>query len=210
MLPVWEDSFSIHNDTIDNQHKKLFQLAHKAYMMDIKGTNRTEIKNILAEFFDYMKEHFADEESYMQKVGYPDLERHKILHKTIIEELSKTILTIKNVYDMREHLKVVAHDWLLGHILHEDMRIKEFRAKPFVKLQPLKGIDDTPSESDSARDDESEGELEEVAPDERFSYMCGCEGKIHKISPEIHAKIQNKEKFFKCSKCKEFIRPVES
>ncbi len=192
MLPKWEDRFSIHNNKIDLQHKKLFQLAQKAYMLGLKGKgiNPVEIKVILAEFFNYIKVHFADEESYMQEIGYPGLEKHKVLHKTIVEELAQAIKTIKNVHDMQEKLKIVAHDWLLGHILHDDMLIEEYRVKAAVKLS-------------------AEVEEEFAKPkSEEYLYECGCSGKIHKISPEVHETIQSGKKSFRCSKCKEAIRLI--
>lgn len=32
MIPVWDDKYSIGNNGIDKQHKKLFELAKKAYI----------------------------------------------------------------------------------------------------------------------------------------------------------------------------------
>lgn len=191
MLPKWEDRFSIHNNKIDLQHKKLFQLAHKAYMLDLKGTSRPEIKNILGEFFSYMKEHFDDEEAYMKEIGYPELEYHKVLHRTIVEELSKIITTISNVHDMREKLKVIAHDWLLGHILHHDMLIEDYRVRAAVEL------------SDEVHEAFTK-------PKDEHLYECGCPGKIHKIAHDTHELIEKKKKSFRCSKCKTTIKPIEA
>lgn len=190
MLPKWEDRFSIHNEKIDMQHKKLFQLAYKAYNLELIGTNRSEIKLILGEFFEYMKTHFADEEAYMEKLEYPEIIKHKRLHKIIIEELSKTIRTVKNVHDMREKLKIIAHDWLLEHILHDDMMIEDYRVRAAVTMN-----------------DEQErvfGEHQEA-----HLYECGCKGKIHKVPPTVHETISKKEKTFRCKVCKEAIKPIE-
>ena len=38
---------------------------------------------------DYTKQHFRDEEAYMAKINYPDLEQQKTAHKKFVEELSK-------------------------------------------------------------------------------------------------------------------------
>ncbi|ECQ5782963.1 chemotaxis protein, partial [Campylobacter jejuni] len=38
---------------------------------------KDEIKNLLAEFFNYMKDHFYEEERYMELIKYPDIETHK-------------------------------------------------------------------------------------------------------------------------------------
>ncbi|OEV90398.1 chemotaxis protein [Campylobacter jejuni] len=77
MLPKWDDSYSVHNAKIDEQHKKLFELAGKVEYLIDKPVYKDEIKNLLAEFFNYMKDHFYEEERYMELIKYPDIETHK-------------------------------------------------------------------------------------------------------------------------------------
>lgn len=40
MLPTWTKDISVHNDKIDAQHKKLFEIAGRAYMMTEKVKQR--------------------------------------------------------------------------------------------------------------------------------------------------------------------------
>ncbi|EIA78391.1 bacteriohemerythrin, partial [Campylobacter coli] len=62
MLPKWDSSFSVHNAKIDDQHKKLFELAAKVEIVSDRSVSKNEVKELLAEFFNYMKDHFNDEE----------------------------------------------------------------------------------------------------------------------------------------------------
>ena len=126
-LPEWSEEFSIHNEMIDMQHKKLFQIAHKAGLLIYKQVDAGEIRKILAELFDYMKEHFHDEEAYMEQIKYPDIERHKKLHKEIIANMCDLIQNIK--YDFKQKLAIITEQWLITHILKEDMRIEQYRAE---------------------------------------------------------------------------------
>ena len=67
MVPSWDDKYSIGNSDIDLQHQKLFDLAKKSFIYANKNVSREEIRGIVAEFFEYMKEHFKDssyEEDY--------------------------------------------------------------------------------------------------------------------------------------------------
>ena len=50
MLPEWSSEYSVHNQTIDAEHRKLFELAHRVEAAANKATNRSEVKEILAEF----------------------------------------------------------------------------------------------------------------------------------------------------------------
>lgn len=74
MLPKWDKSYSVHNNKIDQQHKKLFELAAKVeYILD-KPVYKDKIKILLTEFFNYMRYHFNDEEKYMLTIKYPYFE----------------------------------------------------------------------------------------------------------------------------------------
>ena len=64
-IPTWDDKYSINDERIDTQHKKLFELAAKVESAVYGFAKRDELKEILMELFNYMKEHFANEENYM-------------------------------------------------------------------------------------------------------------------------------------------------
>lgn len=50
MLPAWGMSYSVHNAKIDEQHKKLFELARKVEKISDKSVCKNEVKDLLAEF----------------------------------------------------------------------------------------------------------------------------------------------------------------
>ncbi|AVK81897.1 bacteriohemerythrin [Campylobacter fetus] len=180
MIPVWDDKYSIGNNGIDKQHKKLFELAKKAYIYANKNISRDDIRNIITEFFEYMKEHFRDEEVYMELIEYPYLEQHAAIHKDIISSMSNLIKTAKNVNDLKENLVVIAEKWLLEHILHHDIRIEEWR-----KLQL-----NNPNKPSTTK---------------KYKYTCGCPNKIHIVSIAIHNKII-KGKKYSCMICNSEIK----
>lgn len=87
LIPTWNEKYSIHNTMINIQHQKLFELAGKVEFMFDKPVYKDDVKALLAEFFNYMKDRFNDEEKYMKLIGYPDLEEHKRIHKEIIQSM---------------------------------------------------------------------------------------------------------------------------
>lgn len=58
MLPKWDNSYSVHNAKIDKQHKKLFELAAKVEIVSDKSVSKNEVKELLAEFFNYYERSF--------------------------------------------------------------------------------------------------------------------------------------------------------
>ncbi|TWO24683.1 bacteriohemerythrin [Campylobacter insulaenigrae] len=185
MLPRWCDKYSIHNKDIDEQHKKLFELAANAEMISDKPIHKGQVKFLLADFFNYMKEHFADEEKYMAKIGYPDLPNHQKIHKSIIQSMIDLIQNIKSTNDLKEKLNIIASKWLLEHILQEDMKIEKWHQEHLKKQSSI--------------------EIEEPLQN-TYNYICSCKNKIHKVSYEIHKKIQTSNVHYKCKICQEYIK----
>ncbi|ADT65491.1 hemerythrin family non-heme iron protein [Campylobacter jejuni] len=191
MLPKWDKTFSVHNAKIDEQHKKLFELAGKVEYLIDKPVYKDEIKNLLAEFFNYMKDHFYEEERYMELIKYPDIETHKKIHKHIIQSMIELIKNIKSTNDLKEKLYLAVKKWLLEHILYEDMKVEQYRRSSLA------------SEDDKEVSFEEEGdeELENAV----YLYICKCSGAIHDVPFGIHEKIKLQGKKFKCKKCREAL-----
>ncbi|EAM0381105.1 hemerythrin family non-heme iron protein [Campylobacter jejuni] len=191
MLPKWDKTFSVHNAKIDEQHKKLFELAGKVEYLIDKPVYKDEIKNLLAEFFNYMKDHFYEEERYMELIKYPDIETHKKIHKHIIQSMIELIKNIKSTNDLKEKLYLAVKKWLLEHILYEDMKVEQYRRSSLA------------SEDDKEVSFEEEGdeELENAV----YLYICKCSGAIHDVPFGIREKIKLQGKKFKCKKCREAL-----
>lgn len=188
MLPKWDDKFSVHNSHIDAQHKQLFKLAGQAYALANKQITIEEIKALLMGFFDYMKKHFRDEEIYMEAIGYPDLERHHQIHRKIVQDLAGLIQETKNADDLKEKLAIIAKDWLLTHILQEDMKIEQYRRQSYKNGQ---------AEEESSFEQTPQAE-------EIYHYVCNCPGKVHDVPYLVHKKIKNGASF-RCRSCKTAI-----
>jgi len=127
---MWKESFAIGIDRIDTQHKDLFQMLGITQRSLQKTVRAADYKhycmNTLYFLKNYRKQHFVDEESYMDSIGYADIEAHKKIH----EALSKTLdefenRVIESDYDatvIRESLdKIIAA--FIQHVVSEDQKI---------------------------------------------------------------------------------------
>ena len=123
----WDNAYSIGIKLIDTQHKHLFDLVNKLYVLEGNSNIKEQIRQILYEFNDYTVTHFKDEEEYMASISFPELENHKMLHKAIIETLAKIIHTPATLSIIQSKMKVVAKRVLIEHILHEDTKIKLYQ-----------------------------------------------------------------------------------
>lgn len=120
-------------ETIDDQHRKIFQLADQVYEL-LKDENMLykdgELLKIVQELQDYTKYHFSEEEIYMEKIGYSRLEEQKIQHEKFIEELDKLNQAVQQI-SLRNQDQVIFKlldyltYWLKVHIEKFDMLIKK-------------------------------------------------------------------------------------
>ncbi len=125
----WTSNLSVGVAAIDEQHKTWFDKAEKLFEA---GKNRQAASYIgeLLEFLDeYTKKHFADEEAYMQSIGYPGLLEQKTAHASFVKELAK----LKDEYRQSgSNFLVIVNansmvlGWLTNHIANMDKKIGEF------------------------------------------------------------------------------------
>lgn len=140
MPTQWKESYTLHNDTIDAQHKELFRLAHFVENIDSRSITKLELASLFKEFFAYMKEHFAAEEAYMHHIEYPLLEAHKKLHEDIIESMSSMLKEKKTIEELQQSVKETSHKWLVDHILKHDLQIEKWRKSVSVTDEELSGL----------------------------------------------------------------------
>lgn len=127
MPKEWIDAYSLQNDTIDAQHKELFNLANRVEALESTAVNKEQLSLLVKEFFLYMKKHFSEEEAYMQSIEYPYLKQHCKQHESIITQMTAILKESKGIKELQTKIKVVSHQWLVEHILQDDLKIEKWR-----------------------------------------------------------------------------------
>ena len=120
----WKELYKIENHQIDDEHKKLFDIALKT--LDYKDGNiKQHIRDVLMELYDYMKIHFTNEEQFMEEIKYENRDEHCKLHEKIIIHLNEFIKKLPTIsIEKFERLLIEYMDvWLINHIICEDQKI---------------------------------------------------------------------------------------
>ena len=119
MSIVWTADLSVGVEHIDEQHKTWFKKANELFEAGKERRAKEYISTMLDFLDNYTKQHFQDEEAYMEKIGYPGLEAQKKAHASFIGELAK----LKSEYEKSGgNILVVINankmviDWLTNHI----------------------------------------------------------------------------------------------
>jgi hemerythrin len=126
-LIQWSSALSVSVKEIDDQHVKLIQMINNLDTAMQSGQGKTKVGEILAEMLNYTKSHFAMEERYFEKFGYPDAPAHKAEHQKFIVEVAK----FKQDFEsgaLGLSIKVLSFlsDWLRGHIMGVDKKYSAF------------------------------------------------------------------------------------
>lgn len=120
----WKELYKIDNPQIDEEHKKLFDIALRTLEYQNKNIKQ-HIREVIIELYDYMKVHFKNEEEFMRSINYENLEEHIQLHETIIVHLNEFIKKLPTLsIEKFERLLIEYMDvWLINHIVCEDQKI---------------------------------------------------------------------------------------
>ena len=124
---LWDDAYSLGIEEIDTQHKHLFEIANRIFTLKSSSKVKEDIRDILYELSDYVKEHFKDEEDYMSSINFPYLEDHKQEHQKIIGIVGSILDNNHRLDTIQTKMRMIAKRALVEHILHEDMKIKVYQ-----------------------------------------------------------------------------------
>nr|WP_092075002.1 bacteriohemerythrin [Dendrosporobacter quercicolus]NSL50081.1 hemerythrin family protein [Dendrosporobacter quercicolus DSM 1736]SDN26407.1 hemerythrin [Dendrosporobacter quercicolus] len=124
----WKKDYETGITQIDDQHKKLLEIAGSALTLlknDLYIDKYDEIIAILEELKDYTIYHFNSEEEYMLSVGYKKFLSHKVEHVAFIEKINNIDLNNLDRNQDKALLGILEFviNWIDDHILKKDKLI---------------------------------------------------------------------------------------
>jgi hemerythrin-like metal-binding protein len=130
-LMEWNPSLSVSVDEMDQEHQKLIQLVNDLYEAMKAGIEKKEMDQVFDTLTTYTQNHFSSEETFLQSIGYPDLDVHKIEHQKLISSVED----FKDQYDAGQamvSMKLIGflRDWVHNHIQQTDMKYSDYTNQP--------------------------------------------------------------------------------
>lgn len=128
---VFSDDYLTGIKLVDDEHRQLFSLVNEVHALlhdEFIFDKYDEIMRILTELKNYTEMHFHDEESYMEKINYPELDAQRRAHNAFISKLVdinfEELESLDN--NQQEYLQDILDflaKWLVNHILKMDKLI---------------------------------------------------------------------------------------
>ncbi|MCI9138535.1 bacteriohemerythrin [bacterium 1XD42-8] len=129
-----KDEYLVGIEMIDEEHRKLFEIAERTYQLlhnDYLSDKYDNISDILQELKDYTIEHFRHEEEYMEKIQYKRMFTQKMQHRAFIQKLEEysSWNLDRSQDDVIQDIFKFLTDWLTKHIYESDKLIGEAEEK---------------------------------------------------------------------------------
>lgn len=123
----WHDGLNIGVPELDAQHRDLIRMINAILESLKKGSQEEAVDKLLIQLREYTVHHFNSEEKYMERIEYPDLNRHRQIHK----QLKDRVKFLQSARFRKERvewseMKELLLGWLINHILHEDYKIAQY------------------------------------------------------------------------------------
>ena len=126
----WSQIYMVGHPRIDQQHAYLFELYNLIAEAFESGLGHGVLEPALQELLTYAYYHFREEEQLMERLGYRGLAAHRRSHQRLIAEVKVLITDFRDGQPVRLYeLLALVRDWLIDHILQEDMQLRPLLAK---------------------------------------------------------------------------------
>lgn len=111
---------------MDNEHIELIRLMNKVYASVEAKKPFPEIKKELTDLGQYTLKHFTDEEAYMEKIKFPGVATHKIIHKKLLDQFTEYMVETEKTKKVNDNFFKFLSVWLTSHIMGIDTKYGHF------------------------------------------------------------------------------------
>jgi hemerythrin len=125
---AFTDKYKTGIEFVDEEHRRLFEIikeTNDVIHAELLHDKYDPIIDILNQLKEYTITHFADEEKYMESIGYEGITLQRIAHNAFVERLNEIDLDDMddNQQEYLEDLIDFLLEWLINHILKMDKKI---------------------------------------------------------------------------------------
>ena len=127
-LMEWKDSFSVGVLQLDADHRHLLDLINQLHDAHAKKQSGEIVTAILTELRDHVGQHCAREETFMDKIGYPETESHKQSHHNAVDSVNQLISISKSAPQAETTRQVLEFmkSWFATHVICTDVKLREY------------------------------------------------------------------------------------
>lgn len=125
----WNSSLMLKIPKMDEEHKVLVSMINDiiSALEETRATGSdVRFKKVFQLFAQFTVQHFADEEAYMEKIGYPSIASHKKIHVNLLDQVKFYNQQISEGKFETEKLTSFLRNWITSHIMGVDSQYAKF------------------------------------------------------------------------------------
>ena len=124
---IWDDSFNIQVEVIDQQHRRLVELMNRLIATQDEKASDDDTADILGAMTNYLGYHFDTEEGLMIDHSYPEPESHREEHQAFVTQTAYFIATYREGgTSLKKDILLFLKEWLVEHIVKTDGAFGDF------------------------------------------------------------------------------------
>lgn len=127
-IPEWSESLRVGNAQLDDKHRHVIALCSRAARCAATVTRegRSEFHLILNDLAALLEQHFAFEESMLEKNQCPNLMAHKLAHVSYLERMADLLYEAAAGELNSTALQTFSQDYLTEHLFKMDVADKSY------------------------------------------------------------------------------------
>jgi len=125
VLIVWNSKYDLGIPIIDEQHRGIVSTINSLHFGMQNNYGKSMLSPIVDTMQDYTRIHFQIEESFLEKIDFPNANKHRELHHELSLQLAnagRNSMLDKDPYQFLVFLK----NWWLNHICNEDLIYRDY------------------------------------------------------------------------------------
>jgi hemerythrin-like metal-binding protein len=123
----WDPArFGLDVPAMDREHQVLIARMNHLHELHVAGAKAQDVGAALEELLSLTTKHFADEEAYMARLGYPGARVHVGVHRQLLERLAGFAKDFRHQHHLTEEFFQFLKMWLSAHIRGIDRKYAEF------------------------------------------------------------------------------------
>lgn len=124
--PEWDPGLETGNAIVDAQHRALVRMIGDVDEA-LEAGDEAAVEEALYGLLRYIGVHFSEEETLMERTGYPGLAGHRELHAAFAGDVRSLA---DGYFEGREGLPAevtrVLHEWLVDHLMRKDRALVDW------------------------------------------------------------------------------------
>ena len=83
----WDAKYNLGVNAMDDEHRLIVDAMNQLHVLHEAHAPASQLAKVMSQLVRVTRDHFADEEAYMAKIGFPDRVKHKQIHTHLLQRL---------------------------------------------------------------------------------------------------------------------------